>query len=108
VVTVTATATDGSEVEGSVEITISGQNTGLNKVETQSIVFYPNPVKQTLTIEQAGALSAIEILDVNGKQLIHITDISDRISLDVSDYANGIYFIRTLRGDEVSTYKFVK
>ena len=57
------------------------------------ILIYPNPTRDSVTIESNQVLGTIEILDLNGRQLISIAgDLQETISLD--HLANGVYILR--------------
>jgi hypothetical protein len=107
-VTVTATATDGSGISGSLDITISGQHVSVEQIKSRTLVIYPNPVGELLFLENAGSVLGIDILNVNGTVVRSISNISSKMTIDVSDLANGIYFVRSYEEEQVHTYKLVK
>lgn len=51
--------------------------------------------------------SAVEIYDVNGK-LIRKADVNDNTTLNVSDLAAGVYFVKGLANGSLSSQKFIK
>jgi hypothetical protein len=71
---------------------------------------YPNPVRNTLTIEtlQSVRNSTLSIINVNGQELLKQQVISAKTELDVSNFASGIYTIRLVNKDSVEIKKFVK
>jgi hypothetical protein len=74
---------------------VSSTNEGLTNNE-QNIKIFPNPVLNTFTIQSDISLHHIEITDAYGK-LIQKMDTNDNsISVDVSTYPVGMYFIRTI------------
>ncbi len=77
---------------------------------SKNINFYPNPVQNDLQISSNYAIKSVEINDLQGKNLMTKTfqDQSD-ISLDFSEFASGIYFIRVLdSGNNEKVEKVVK
>lgn len=78
--------------------------------QANNISIYPNPAKENLSIAFAGSVSKqtdIIIYNAMGQpvfesQIIHA---EETITLDISRFAEGIYFIQLLSGSEVSYYK---
>ena len=76
---------------------------------------YPNPFNPVTVIKyavpQAGTIS-ITIHDMVGREIAHLYHGSQtigyhQISWDASDYASGIYFIKMVAGDYISTHKLM-
>ena len=60
------------------------------------INIYPNPVTNELSIDasKVGEITAIEVLDMAGKQMTSITDLQNwRMTLNVSDWQAGMYIV---------------
>jgi hypothetical protein len=77
-----------------------------------SLEVYPNPVQQVLNFKQKGGISEVFIYNVNGVQLMRkkIGSIGTTSnSLDVAKLPKGIYIIKTINKDAVTTRaKFIK
>lgn len=71
--------------------------------EIQSLVIYPNPVKEVLHI--SGRYTSLEIYDTAGKVLINANGESQ---IDVSPLPKGVYVIKAYDDYRVKTYKIVK
>jgi hypothetical protein len=71
---------------------------------------YPNPVRNTLTIEtlQSVGKSTLSIINVNGQELLKQQLVSTKTELDVSNFTTGVYTIRLLDNNSVEIKKFVK
>jgi len=96
-------ATEGIAVgENGTIIHFEGDNTGISD-ETLSCSIAPNPVVNNLTINVSRP-TFISIVNPEGKVLIDATVDAQQV-IDVSEYANGIYFIKTSEGE---TMKFIK
>ncbi|WP_346882161.1 T9SS type A sorting domain-containing protein [uncultured Algibacter sp.] len=67
---------------------------------------YPNPVKNQLNINTKEPLQKIEILDLLGKSVMSINDVSNTI--DVSTLNKSLYVIRLTSEKGVSIKKFIK
>lgn len=79
---------------------------------TNNIATYPNPAKNTLTIELATAQSnevTIELMDLTGKIVTRIDNITminaNQYKVDVSSLEKGMYVVKVTNGAEVSTTK---
>lgn len=74
--------------------------------------FYPNPVKETLTINFNLKLhdeeKQIEILDVNGRLIKTYKTSENAIPLDISYLSDGFYFIKVISLNNTYSYKFIK
>ena len=71
---------------------------------SNSIIMYPNPVKNTLTIDGL-VVKDIVIYSVLGKAVLNI---SNQNTIDVSSLSKGVYFIKVSDGINASTKKFIK
>jgi choice-of-anchor B domain-containing protein len=74
-----------------VEVPLGVEENDLNS----GLVLFPNPASDVITVSsQNAAISSIQIVDMLGKQLWVEENIEEQSkTLDVSQYANGIYFV---------------
>ena len=72
-----------------------------------TILVYPNPVTNNLTISNLNAGSSIIVLNALGERMDEKVAQSERLTIETSNYANGIYFIRTLQNGTVTNTKFI-
>lgn len=84
---------------------INGESTSgiANDDNTTLILVYPNPTFGNLTFNSSLPISA-EIASSNGSVLMNL-DLNGETTIDVSSFANGIYFVRTNDGNSL---KFIK
>ena len=71
---------------------------------SNSIIIYPNPVKNTLTIDGL-VVKDVVIYSVLGKAVLKM---SNQNTIDVSLLSKGVYFIKVSNGINASTKKFIK
>ena len=84
------------------------------------ISLYPNPTKGTIRIESDKTIERIEVLDINGRVVKQIqinyvegyavataTPRNDVQTIDLSNEAKGIYFVKLISESGVSTQKVV-
>ncbi len=84
-----------------------------SSINDDSIVdstFYPNPTNGTINIEVncSSTNQYYEIINNNGTILLEDLIDSSSLTINLSLYPNGIYFIRLICGGNVTTYKVVK
>jgi uncharacterized protein (TIGR02145 family) len=71
---------------------------------SNSIIMYPNPVKNMLTIDGL-VVKDVVIYSVLGKAVLKM---SNQNTIDVSSLSKGVYFIKVSDGINASTKKFIK
>ena len=87
------------------DISITAGNTAsISEVENAHVSLYPNPVTNILHIDAQG-IQEVNVLDVNGRTVMTEQN-TNRI--DMSNLANGVYFVRVITADGVSTQKIAK
>jgi hypothetical protein len=119
--TVLATANDGSDIQGKLVITISGQ-TGIDDHHGQSLPLtmvleqnYPNPFNSTTIISftlPSTSFVSLKIFDALGREVS--TLLSEELSAGIysqqwnaSDFPSGIYFYRLQAGSFAETKKLI-
>ncbi len=71
----------------------------LNDLKAGSLLIYPNPTSDLLTIINAN-LNHIEVVDINGQVLYTNVIISDKFQISMKDFAvEGVYFVNILDGN---------
>ena len=81
---------------------------GIGEQGNHTLVLYPNPVNDKLTIEAENAIDTVEIYNLMGALVYSQKDCANKMEINTSNLQNGIYFIR-MTNDKVSeTRRFVK
>ena len=75
---------------------------GVNEFTSNKFTIYPNPTSNLLHISGINEVESLEILDLNGRQLIKKAGIN---SVDISDLSKGVYFLKL---NNKETFKFIK
>ena len=73
-----------------------------------SIVIYPNPTRDIITINCNSSLKSIELFDVQGRILQTSIENGTNAKLDISGKSNGIYFVRITTENGIKVSKLVK
>jgi hypothetical protein len=66
----------------------------LNITADPDLQVFPNPVKGILTIQNGKEIKSISLIDISGRILLTLKVNSNELSLDMSHFTRGIYFIR--------------
>lgn len=83
--------------------------TGLNDVRKQTLSFYPNPVKDQMTIQfQTKGMVQVEIFNILGARVKSFTHDSSKPTISLSSLENGMYFISVRDQHNLYTRSFQK
>ena len=85
------------------DVAISGGVVGINGVNEANVTIFPNPVSSMLRVEGEG-IQQVEIIDVNGRMVMT----AKAGNINVSNLADGVYMVRVVTENGVSTQKIVK
>lgn len=90
------------QVDVPVTFTVAG--VGIDEASKLGVAVYPNPAKDILNVTANDKILSVSISDFTGKNLY--TGAAGTI--DVSNFANGVYFIQTVTVKGTANTKFVK
>lgn len=83
--------------------------TGIAKTSRNiDLTVYPNPAKNELTIEGAGAGTSIMITDLLGKTVMSQVQKDSKATFDISNLNPGIYIVRAVDESRTATTKIIK
>ncbi len=82
---------------------------GIKELLLNGILLYPNPAKKQLTISglKAGIETTLSITDVLGKVVYTTHSQNPIMTVDVSAFAKGLYFIKIAQGEQSTTRKII-
>jgi len=93
--------------------TFNGNNdyaTSIEEGTATSFEAYPNPAREEINIRPTeNGIFNIEISDINGRSVLSISGqyINEKMTLNVSEFANGFYVMQLNQDDQLLTKKFV-
>jgi len=105
-VTVKATANDGSGVIGVLDITFEVTG-GINDNATLASSAYPNPFTNTLSVKTE-LNSTISIIDLTGKTVFSTFNTTKVVHLNLTELKIGIYFLSVSNNSKKSISKLIK
>ncbi len=80
---------------------------GRDDFKTQNVNIYPIPTKDILYIESKHSkIERLEIYDSLGR--IRKIESTNLQQIDLSDFSNGVYFLKLISGSEIQTKKIIK
>lgn len=81
---------------------------GINDLHESQFVYYPNPMKDVLTVSSEKAIAGISVFDITGREVINNAPVSNG-KVDVAALGSGTYVFRvTLDGGAIETFKITK
>jgi len=102
----------GNVSDWSASVTAQTTNVGIENWLSNSVSLYPNPAKEYVDIRVDGDLNVktMEVYDVYGKLIntVGVCDTPVQTRINVSNLANGMYFVRVTTEEGVVTKQFVK
>lgn len=85
-----------------------GTALGTEKFETSSVKMYPNPVKNTLTIDANSAIQRVSVYNILGQEVLKASPKTNSVTLQTNELQKGVYMVTTEIDGKVSTSKVVK
>jgi hypothetical protein len=79
---------------------------GTNTIE--GFAYYPNPVKDQLSLRADNAIDHVEMMSVLGQTVLAVKPNVTETTLDISSLKTGTYFVRVQVGDAIQTVKVIK
>jgi hypothetical protein len=77
--------------------------------ENNEIRIYPNPAGNEINISATGSISEVQVYSVTGKQVLVRKPMSEnQLKLNIAPFTPGIYLVKVIQNNQVSTLKFVK
>lgn len=98
---------NGKESEHSDEVCTKTKGESIEE-QTSSFRIYPNPVNDKLYIEAERNIREINVYNVVGVNVYNVECRMKNVELDVSDFENGIYFIKINTDKENIVKQFIK
>ena len=89
------------------QFTVVDNTTSTNEQDTNSIMIYPNPVANTITVS-GFPLSTIELYNTSGLLLERRESVVTNEQFNLSEYASGVYYFSIITTNQSYTYKVVK
>jgi hypothetical protein len=106
-----STVTENPKINGIsvAEVTAKSAPVADENVDIKKAIYvYPNPVSSVLNVPLSGSLSEIILYNNAGQQLLNMNTDETNITIDMSKYSTGIYFLKISNSDQTNTEKIIK
>ena len=86
-----------------------GLPTSLSDLKLLDVIIYPNPAKDIVNVKSVENVKELYITDLSGKKVLSVQPFNNvQVSIDVSDFNDGIYIVNVLfNSHEIKTYKLL-
>lgn len=93
-----------------VSLYLQGENTVLGIPEFEELAFesYPNPTHDIITVNANSIIDSVELMDIQGRVLVALKSEATTASVNLSNYANGVYFLKVNSGNASKTKRILK
>lgn len=98
---------NGNEYLGFDDFQIKMQALSNDKNSIEGFTFGPNPTKGPLRLKANVTLDSATIYNILGKELLRVKGTSKEMSLDLSNFSNGIYLVKVESGETTQTIRVV-
>lgn len=85
-----------------------GAYSGLEKTMLENIEIAPNPANDMFMVTGDFDKLNLQVLDINGRQLIHVTNLNNNQPLDISTLPKGVYLVKLENETGFCTKKLLK
>ena len=79
-----------------------------NTFNTSNLKFYPNPVKDILTITNNKIIDTVKISNLLGQEVLRVNLNSENSQINISSLASGAYLVKIVSGKEIVINKIIK
>lgn len=99
----TAFSESNQEVFAQLVLFVSNQATGIESMEINKHIIYPNPVTDKICVANTNSLILIQIISAEGKILKSVLPNGGPVEIDVKDFKQGLYVVRLVNADNISS-----
>ncbi len=105
--TYTVIGTDNFGCSSSVQVNLTVDAcAGINQYSNNGVSVYPNPVNSQLNIVAGSVISNVTVTDMTGRIILEKS--TDTSVVDMSNLANGVYYIKVATANNIEIIKVVK
>ncbi|MHA3789568.1 M12 family metallo-peptidase [Flavobacterium hauense] len=82
--------------------------TGMDDIAVRGLYYYPNPSTGMVTVKADEEISQISVYNVAGQLLLSAKAGATETTVDLSPFANGIYFFKAVGNNSESNFRIIK
>ena len=99
---------NGIESKERLAVTVKLNTLGNNDFILENFTYYPNPVKDFLTLSNISLIKEISLISIKGEILLVKQINSLQTEIDLSNYPKGVYSLKVKSEGKIKTIKIVK
>lgn len=99
---------NGIESTERLSVTVKSSTLGTNNLVIKNFTYYPNPVKNVLTISNTSIIDEVTLTSIKGEILLTKQINSLHSEIDLSNFSKGIYFMKVKSENREKTVKIIK
>ncbi|MFV8356327.1 T9SS type A sorting domain-containing protein [Flavobacterium sp. XS1P32] len=89
-------------------VTVKSGTLGIDELAFKNFSYYPNPVKNGITISNDSVIDEVTFISVKGETLLTKKLNSLSTEIDTSNLSTGVYFLKVKSGEIKKTVKIIK
>lgn len=99
----------GDDTKGSFDICAWSPSTlGIEDNIFEGFSYYPNPVKDVLTLKSPISIDNVSVYNIVGQQIININDAKALHNIDMSNFQSGTYIVKVSANNQIKTIRVLK
>lgn len=98
---------NGNESEERLPVTVH-LVLGIGENELSSVSYFPNPVRNVLTIKALNTIDSVSVINLLGQVLKTTKHNQSEVNENMSEFGAGTYFLRVSSGSRTETIKVIK
>lgn len=99
---------NGIESVERLAVTVKSNTLGTNDLVFKNFSFYPNPVKNGISLSNDSVIDEVKFISIKGKTILTQKPNSLSAEIDLSNFSAGIYFLKVTSGEVKKTVKIIK
>lgn len=76
--------------------------------DAKALSVYPVPAKNSLTVAYKSAIGSMQVYNQLGQEIYAGRDLGTEVTVDVSNFASGVYVVKLFSDQEARTFKIIK
>ena len=99
----------GNDLKGNFNICAwSPSSLGVEDNTFNGFTYFPNPIKDVLTLKSPRAIDKVDVFNVLGQRMVSINSQNNVQNIDLSNVQVGVYFVRISIDNQIKTIRVIK
>jgi len=97
-----------NQPEGVFDLAVTTSTLSIDEIVAKGFYYYPNPVQNVLKMSAKESIDQISIFSLMGREIKRADNSDLNAEIDMSNLAQGTYFVRVVVGDSSGSFKVIK